>query len=190
MKKSTLRLVESALMVALAIVLNEFTVFKLPYGGSVTFCSQLPIIILSYRYGVKWGMFSGFVTSVINMLFGLQNFSYVSGIKAFIILALADYLIAFTCLGLGGVFRNRVKNQGKALALGSVVVSVIRFLCHFISGVTIWGDYADGFKSVWLYSLSYNGGYMLPEMIITAVGAVLISLVLDFGQENITKKSR
>lgn len=185
MKKTTQRLVESALMIALAVVLSELTVIKFPFGGSVTLFSQLPLVILSYRHGVKWGLFAGFTMGIFEMLFGLENFSYVYGIGAYLILVLADYLVAFTALGLGGIFRNKIKNQGAALAAGAVLVSVIRFLCHFVSGVTIWGDYAEGFKSVWLYSFTYNGGYMLPEAIITAVGAVLVSLVLDFRKPNI-----
>ena len=95
------RIAESAIMLALATVLSEFAVFKLPYGGSVTLFSQVPMIVISYRYGIKWGAFSGFVMGVIQLLFGLSNFSYVSGIVAYLILVFADYVIAFGCLGFG-----------------------------------------------------------------------------------------
>ena len=173
------RLAECGIMLALAVVLNEFTPIKLPYGGSVTFFSQLPIVVIGYRHGVKWGLFTGFVMGVIEMLFGLNNFSYVTGITAWLILAFADYVIAFSALGLGGVFRKTIKNQALSLAAGGALVSVIRVVCHFISGVTIWGDYADGAKAVWIYSLTYNGSYMLPELLITVVGALILGSLLN-----------
>ena len=172
------RLAECGVMLALAVVLNEFTPIKLPYGGSVTFFSQLPIVVISYRHGVKWGLFTGLAMGVIEMLFGLANFSYVTGIAAYLILIFADYVIAFSALGLGGVFRGSIKNQALSLAAGGALVSVIRFLCHFVSGATIWGGYAED-TPVLIYSLTYNASYMLPELIITVIGALVIGSLLD-----------
>ena len=179
------RIAESAIMLALATVLSEFAVFKLPYGGSVTLFSQVPMIVISYRYGIKWGAFSGFVMGVIQLLFGLSNFSYVSGIVAYLILVFADYVIAFGCLGFGGMFRNKIKNPACALALGGAVVSIIRFLCHFISGVTIWGDYSGGAVSAVWYSVTYNASYMLPELIITIIGCSVIGCMVDLSSPEI-----
>jgi thiamine transporter len=184
-KQKIRRVAESAVMLALATVLSEFAVFKLPYGGSVTLFSQVPMVALSYRYGIKWGAFSGMVMGVIQMLFGLGNFSYVSGVVAYLILIFADYVIAFGCLGLGGMFKNKVKNPALSLALGGGVVSVIRFLCHFISGVTIWGDYSGGAMSAVWYSITYNASYMLPELIITLVGCAVIGGMVDLSSPEI-----
>ncbi len=184
-KQKIRRVAESAVMLALATVLSEFAVFKLPYGGSVTLFSQVPMVALSYRYGIKWGAFSGMVMGVIQMLFGLGNFSYVSGVVAYLILIFADYVIAFGCLGLGGMFREKVKNPVLSLALGGGVVSVIRFLCHFISGVTIWGDYSGGAMSAVWYSITYNASYMLPELIITLVGCSVIGGMIDLSSPEI-----
>lgn len=183
-KQKTRRLAESAIMLALSTILAEFAVFKLPYGGSVTLFSQLPMVVISYRYGVKWGAFTGLVMAVIQMLFGLENFTWVSGIVAYLILIFADYIVAFGVLGLGGMFKNKIKNQAVSLALGSIVVSLVRYVCHFISGVTIWSSYAEG-ASVWEYSLTYNGSYMIPELIITAVGAVIVGSVFDLSSPEI-----
>lgn len=183
-KQKTRRLAESAIMLALSTILAEFAVFKLPYGGSVTLFSQLPMVVISYRYGVKWGAFTGLVMAVIQMLFGLENFTWVSGIVAYLILIFADYIVAFGVLGLGGMFKNKIKNQAVSLALGSIVVSLVRYVCHFISGVTIWSTYAEG-ASVWEYSLTYNGSYMIPELIITAVGAVIVGSVFDLSSPEI-----
>ena len=105
-KQKNRRLTESALMLALATILAEVAVFELPFGGSVTLFSQVPVILISYRYGVKWGLTTGLALSIIQLIFGIQNFSYVSGISAFMILAFCDYIIAFSALGLGGMFKN------------------------------------------------------------------------------------
>ena len=184
-KQKIRRVAESAVMLALATVLSEFAVFKLPYGGSVTLFSQVPMVALSYRYGIKWGAFSGMVMGVIQMLFGLGNFSYVSGVAAYLILIFADYVVAFGCLGFGGMFRDKIKNPALSLSLGGVVVSVIRFVCHFISGVTIWGDYSGGAMSAVWYSVTYNASYMMPELIITLVGCAVIGGMVDLASPEI-----
>ncbi len=179
------RLAESGLMVALATILSEIPVIKFPFGGSVTIFSQVPIVVVAYRYGIKWGAFTGLVMGVIQLLFGLSNFSYVSGLLSYLILLFADYIVAFGALGLSGMFKNKIKNQAVAIALGGAVVSVIRFICHFISGVTIWGDYSNGAQEVWAYSLEYNAGYMVPELIITVVGCVVIATIFDLSSQEI-----
>ena len=177
-KQKNRRLAESALMLALSTILAELPVISLPFGGSVTLFSQVPIVLVSYRYGVKWGVSTGLVMSMLQLVLGAHNFSYVKGIVSFLILALCDYIIAFTALGLGGMFKNKIKNDVFAISLGGVVVSVIRFICHFISGATIWKEYAEG-APVLEYSFSYNISYMLPELIITVIGLVVITGVFD-----------
>ena len=171
---TTKRLVISALFVALAVVLNELTPIKFPFGGGVTAFSQVPIVLLSFCYGVPWGLVCGVLFGVVEMMFGLAKFSYVSGIGAYLVVALFDYIVAFGGLGLAGMFRKVIKNKTVAIAVGAGVVSLLRYACHFLSGVTVWADYADGWQSVWAYSLSYNGGYMIPELIITVIGAIII----------------
>lgn len=191
MQNTNLRkLVECAIMIALATVLSYFTIFSAPMGGSITAFSQVPIVIIGYRHGLKWGTFTGVVYGVLQMLLqGLGNFAYVSGIGSYLILILFDYVLAFAALGIGGaIFRKAVKQQVVAIGLGAVIASALRFICHFISGVTIWGEYADGWKSVWTYSLGYNGFYMLFEGIITVVGVVALAIVLDFHSPNLIRK--
>ena len=186
-KQKNRRLAESALMIALSTILAELAVFSLPFGGSVTLFSQVPVILISYRYGVKWGLTTGLTMSVIQLLFGIQNFSYVSGVGAFLILALCDYIIAFSALGLGGMFKHKIKNDTISIALGGAVVTAIRFICHFISGATIWGEYADG-APVLEYSFKYNGSYMLPELIITVIGLVVVSSIFDLNSVELKTK--
>lgn len=183
-------LTECAIMVALSCVLSVVTVYALPQGGGVTAFSQVPIVIISYRHGLKWGAFSGFVLSVFQLISGVANFSYVNTIGAYIAVAMLDYLVAFTVLGFGGMFRNKIKNQALSVGLGAGIVSLLRLVCHFLSGVTVWADYADGWKNVWLYSLAYNGSYMGIETAITVLGAVLLSAVLDFRKPDLIRRKR
>lgn len=183
-------LTECAIMVALSCVLSVITIYSLPQGGSITAFCQVPIIIISYRHGLKWGAFSGFVLSVFQLIAGLSAFSYVKTIPAYIAVALLDYILAFTILGFGGMFKKKIKNQSLSIALGAGIVSFIRLICHFLSGVTVWADYAEGFKNVWIYSLAYNGSFMGVETAITILGVLALSSVLEFSSDNLVRKRK
>lgn len=187
----TRRITETAIMIALATVLSYVVFSKLPMGGSVTLFSQVPIIIIGYRYGLKWGAATGVIHGLLQMVLqGLENFSYVKGIGSYLILIFADYVVAFMVLGIGGaLFKKAVKNQALALGLGAAVASALRYLCHFVSGATIWKEYA-GDQAVWLYSLTYNATYMLPELIISVIGVVLLAVVLDFNSPTLIRKKK
>lgn len=201
MNQNTKRLVETAMLFAIAMILSFVKLFEMPWGGSVTLCSSLPIILISYRYGIKWGTFAGFVFSLLQLLTGMSALRAISG-SALVLSILLDYILAFTILGIGGLFRNRFKSPAVALALGSVVALFGRFLCSFASGFLIWGEWAEwtltelntalansilenfsGFSLSVVYSLFYNGMYMVPEIIITTVVAVMIAKVPQVKQK-------
>ena len=185
----TRRLTETAIMIAVATILSYITPYALPMGGSVTLFSQVPIVVIGYRYGAKWGTFTGILFGLLQMLLqGLGNFSYVNGFASYLILILFDYVLAFMALGLGAAFFRKMKYHTIGIVLGAVVASALRFLCHFISGVTIWGEYANGWKNVWAYSFAYNGSYMLVEMTITVFAVIVLSMLLDFTKPNLKKK--
>ena len=170
-------LAESAMMVALSIavfIVSDFIPWPYAYGGGFSMFGQVPIILVSYRHGVKNGLPAALALAIFEMIMGYKNFAYVSGIAAYLIVALADYIIAFGCLGLGGMFRDKLKNQTAELALGGTVVCIIRFLCHFISGVTIWSGYCPEDMAIGIYSFVYNGSYMLPEIILTVAGGFAV----------------
>ena len=189
-KSNVLRLTESAIMIALATVLSEIKLVDMPMGGSVTAFSMVPIIIIAYRYGTKWGLFTGFVQGLFQMLLGMHNLKSAGSVWAVIAVILFDYLVAFGVLGLGGVFRKSIKSQGLAMAAGSLLVSVLRYACHFISGWAVWGVWAPEGMPAWLYSLEYNATYMVPEAIVTVVGSMLICGFLDFSSRDITRRGK
>ena len=171
-------LVEGAAMVALATVLSFIRVFKLPWGGSITLLSMLPIVLFSIRRGVKSGLVVSFVYALVQFFQGVLDGLFGWGLTPGMLIAciLLDYVLAFFVLGLAGLFRKKSIVGwigGIALAVG------LRFVCHFLSGVVIWGSFGElwsGFSTdnTWLYSFLYNGCYMLPEMLFTIIGAVAL----------------
>lgn len=187
---------ECAIMVALATVLSMLKIWESPYGGSVTILSMAPIIVLSMRRGVKVGLVAGFVYSLVQLLLGLHNVAYVPTPGGIVLCILLDYLLPFTLLGLGGIFRNvsfsRNRNTSLVIAaiLGTLLVTLVRFACHIVSGVVIWYAldlewYKDDPGHIvnrygpWMFSLIYNGIYMVPEVIATTVGTPILTRALN-----------
>ena len=201
MNKKTKKLVVSAVMLALATILSMIKLWEMPWGGSITLFSMLPIIIVGFMYGTKWGVLTALTGALLQMLLGAtmsQAFAGLDGMSV-VYMAFLDYIVAFTVLGLGGIFKKCVKNSYLALILGVVVAVMLRYVAHFASGAILWGGYAEWFfsdpeafmavapelcKSVLenfsgnglacIYSLIYNGCYMIPELVITLIGAVAV----------------
>lgn len=178
MSKKTKILVEGAVMVALATVLSFIRVFKLPWGGSVTLLSMLPIVLFSIRRGIGPGFTVAFLFSLIQFAQGIIDGLFGWGLTPGMLIAciILDYIGAFTVLGIAGLFRKK----GLAGQIGGITLAVcLRFLFHFLSGVIVWksfGDLWQGFSTdnTYLYSLLYNGCYMLPELIFTLTGAIAL----------------
>ena len=165
-------LVECALMIAAGTVLSNIKIYELPNGGAVTFLSMLPFVLVSFRHGVKWGLFTGFVNSLLQMLLGfwappVPTFLYFLGE------VLLDYVLAFMALGLAELFARPFANRSAGVIVGTFAAGFLRFLCSFLSGVLVWGNLNEGL-SAWTYSLVYNASYMLPETLLTIVAALLI----------------
>lgn len=105
--KKVICMVECAILIALATVLSLIKFVDLPYGGSITVASMLPIALISYRRGLGWGLGSALVYAVIQQLFGLKNLSYATSWQAVIAIIMLDYIIAFVVIGLAGMFRKK-----------------------------------------------------------------------------------
>lgn len=190
-KVSTRILAESAIMVALATVLSMLKVWQSPYGGSVTVLSMAPVILLSLRHGVKTGLFAGLAYSLIQLLLGISNLAWIPTPMGIILCALFDYILPFTLLGLGGIFREKLGDRPiLAAALGAFLVSCIRYGCHVVSGAVIWYEldlvwYADDPTHIvnlygpWMFSIIYSAIYMIPEIIATTLGVGLLHKALS-----------
>lgn len=200
-----LRLTESGILLAIGILIDTFLKFDATwmYGGSVTLCSMLPLVIIAYKYGPAWGSLAGVVHGLITMMIsggragGLAAMIEENGgLSVFLWIMLLDYILAFGAIGLAGFAPKFTKNPASALALGAVFGLVGRFICHFLSGYLLFGSYAEWFfgeNVPWggwfldtfhgnalsaIYSLVYNGLYMVPEIILTVIGGLLVGRLL------------
>lgn len=185
MKNKKLQMIcTSAILIALSAALSFVKIWKMPWGGSVTLLSMLPVALISVRYGIKQGLFSSFLYACLQLFFGITMDGLLGwGLTSGMLFAciMLDYIIPFTAIGLSGIWKN--KGMGGVIG-GTVFALVIRFISHTLSGVFVFvsaGKLWDGFSTdnSWLYSLVYNGCYMLPEIILTAVGAVFVYRALD-----------
>lgn len=179
-KTNTRAMVECALMIAVGTVLAQIKIFEMPRGGSVTLVSMLPFIIVSFRHGLKWGLLTGFVNSLLQMLLGFYA-PPAGTVTALISMVLLDYVLAFSVLGAACVFAKPFKNKIVGVGVATASVCFMRFICSFLSGALIWGSYQSSYEwavglSVWQYSFIYNMGYMLPEIILTTIAACLIAV--------------
>ena len=207
----TRRLTESAMLLALAIVLEvtaKLIIPELPFGGQITFAAMLPVVVISWRHGLRWGFVASFTYALLEMAIGMKTVSaaFLPGyfgdgamiLKA-LLMCLLDYIAAYTVLGLGGLFRGRIQKPGLSLLLGCLVALSARYLMHILSGYILFAEYAawfftqDGFPA-WgqqlvdslspnalalTYSAVYNGMYMVPELVITAILSLPVAKLIS-----------
>jgi thiamine transporter len=182
-------LIESAMMIALSTVLSIFKIIEMPYGGSVTVASMLPMVVLAYRHGIGCGLTAGFAYAALQQLLGLNTLSYVTGWQSIVAIILLDYIVAFTVVGLGGIYRSIAKSEQSALVLGTITVAILRYVCHVISGATVWAGLSIPTEAALIYSIGYNATYMLPETIITAAAAYYLASLIDFKKETPSRRA-
>ena len=214
MKNNTQRLVKTAILLAIATVLSVITVFRLPFGGSVTPVSMMPVILISFMFGVKWGLFSAFIYSLLQMLTGMDVVSalFMPGDSQMLVwqavsVCIIDYVLAYMMLGFGGIFKGKLGNRYAEIALGAFVSLLLCYIMHIISGYIFYGAWAEwfftqeGFYSIgskimekfsgnslsMLYSVIYNGLYMIPEIIITTAVTPVVLKILD--KSNLLEKA-
>lgn len=174
MKPNLKKLTVSAIVIALSTVLSELIPsISLPMGGSITVLSMVPVCLIGIMFGTKWGVLANLVYGGIQLIFGAGNLAYATWWGAVVAIILFDYVIAYGVLGLSGVFKKVIKNKALAAVLGVILVCVLRYLCHFITGVTVWREIADLWGAVW-YSITYNATYMVPEIITTPLAVFLL----------------
>ncbi len=168
---------ECSIMLALAVVLSFIKFFQLPFDGSITLCSMLPICLVSIKYGLGWGLGTAFLYSWTQILQG-GVFGWGLTPEMLVASLFLDYIIAFTVLGLAGLFRKK-GFWGKIC--GITLACFLRFLTHFLAGIILWAKYEEfvAFGTTWvnqpvLYSICYNGIYMLPDTVIVVVVAVIL----------------
>ena len=159
MKLDSKLLAEVAVTVALGTVLSNIKVYQMPYGGSLTLASMVPLFLLSMRRGPYVGVFAGAVHGMVQL--ALQPYILTP------VQVIIDYPLPFACIGLAGFFK-------KIPLLGVVVGIAGRFLSHFVSGVVFWYMYTPEGMTAVVYSAVYNGSYLIGELIISAIVVYLL----------------
>ena len=176
--KSTNRcLAEGGIAIALALVLSYL---KIPimsgfggFGGSIDFV-MVPLIVFAVRWGYGWGLLAG-------LAFGTLKYFLASGGAISWVSIIFDYSVAYAFVGFAGLLRKDTQ-----LPLAALIGCAARFVIHFISGVTVYAQYMpeefmgiSGMTPV-LYSILYNGTYMLPNTVIAViVCAALIPVLME-----------
>ena len=172
-------LTECAIMLALSFALSCAKLFEMPMGGSVTIASMLPVMLISIKYGVSVGLATSFTYSLTQMLQALASanvFPYCETAGTLVLCILFDYIVPFTLLGLAGLFHKLkiTKNTELNVYIGIVSTVVLRFICHFVTGVVIWKQWAPDGMGKYLYSFLYNAGFLSLDFIICIVCAILM----------------
>lgn len=180
------RLTESAVMIALSTILSLFKLVDLPYGGSITPASMLPVLLIAYRYGTGWGLLTGFVHGVVQFVLGTQVLSYVTGTMSVAAVIVFDYFLAFAVIGFGGLFKKSIRRQNFALCTGAALTGLLRYICHVISGCTVWAGLSIPTVGALIYSLVYNATYMIPETLVLVLAAWYIGSTVDFSSTRLT----
>lgn len=209
-KKNLYWLVESAVMIALAIVLeivSKMFLPKLPFGGQFTIVSMLPVILVGWKYGITKGLVTGFAYSLAEAVIGIADGTITAaflpveedglGVGKAILMLFLDYILAYTVLGFAAMYKKSIKKNWLSLALGALTVLVFRYMSHILSGYILYGAWAEWFFTEnvsWgagiyakfkenanilslVYSIIYNGLYMIPEIIITPIVAAVVGKI-------------
>lgn len=162
-------LTEIGLVVALAFILDLVKLWRVPQGGSITLAA-VPLVILALRHGLGASLLAGGLLGTIKLLFG--------GYVVHPLQAILDYPLAFILLGLVGAFRKLYfKKDGAWWTISLAIFTGIlgRFICHFLSGLLFFSQYApEGMSLIW-YTTIYNGIHLIPTMILTNIVVLFLT---------------
>lgn len=167
-QKTTKSITYAAVCISLGFALSYVKFFSMPQGGSVTLASMLPLMLYSYMFGTKKGLYAGLVYGLLQFMQSPRIYEPMQ--------FLLDYPLAFACIGLAGLFRGMKLFKGNKIAefcVGSTIAASLRFVCHVISGVFVFYSWA-GDQNPIVYSLAYNSFVFIDLIIAVAVGVMLL----------------
>lgn len=165
----------AGICIALSFALSYLRIVKMPQGGSITVASLLPLMIYSFMFGTKKGVFAGMIYGIMQ---AVQD-TYILHPAQFLL----DYPVAFAAIGLAGAFAN-LKSLDKLpqvqFALGAIVAGVGRYVSHLLSGIFAFGAFAPEGQPVFVYSLTYQAAYVLPDLLIVIVAGLIVFSAKSF----------
>lgn len=177
-RKNLQPLLEAAIMAALALILDLLPSIKLSPFISISF-AMVPVFILSFRWGLRYGLLSGFLWGLLQLVIGDV---YILHWFQFII----EYFIAFSFVGFAGIVMKYVQQSfqvGNKVAgmtwvvVGIFISSLARYIIHYIAGVVFWGSYAPEGQPAWLYSLIVNGSAWIGNFLFSSVVLIILLAV-------------
>ena len=128
----------AAVCIAMSFALSYLAPIHLPYGGSVTIASLLPLMIYSYMFGVRKGVFAGAIYGLLQVIRTRGSCTLHNPF---------DYPIAFAGIGLAGMFRG-VHALDKApqvkFLLGASSARQIRYLHLFRASLPFGHRFTTG----------------------------------------------
>ncbi|MBQ7153997.1 MAG: energy-coupled thiamine transporter ThiT [Synergistaceae bacterium] len=154
-------MIEGALCIALCIVLEKINIFSMPQGGSVDF-ELIPLLLFTYRRGIKWGIQAGFITGLVKILLGAYFLNVVQ--------VALDYPLAYACVGLAALHPR---------IIGLLVAAAGQITCSVISGVVFFAEYAPEGQSTFMYSLMYNMPVLGAKYLLSGIVAMFMWKVLE-----------
>ena len=170
-------LAEGGIAVALSIALSYVEIQLGTQGGSVDIV-MVPLIVFALRHGAGVGVLA-------SLVFGTLKYVFANGFAISWVSILFDYSGAYAVVGLAGLAATLfVTEKGITPAravTGTLIGGLLRYFVHFVSGVTVYAEYMpDEFlglpmNSLAIYSLLYNGLYMVPNII---AAVILVPVVI------------
>ena len=177
-KNKIVTMTEIAVFASIGFVLDVLASFYSGFfvnGGSISF-ALLAVVILSFRRGAGAGVCCGLVIGLLDLTDGFYTIAD-TWYNGFFQISL-DYILTYMLVGLVGLIKPLIKNNFVlVISLATLVGGLLKYLCHFISGVLFWPEFPNqpiGERVI--FSLVYNGSYMIPTIIVCVVVSVLISI--------------
>ncbi|MCR4557754.1 MAG: MIP family channel protein [Saccharofermentans sp.] len=192
-RENILRISTGGVCLALAFVLSQLKLFEMPMGGSVTPASTLPMIVYGVAFGPVWGFILAFIFSLLQLIGGWLVTPFQ---------VILDYTIGYTALGFAGFAAlkkdNRLKINGALerfrgtsiikIIVFTIIAYIVRWLGSVASGVIFYADYAAdaGYDSALIYSMVYNGSFLLADLAILSVVLVILYMVIPSSRKDNT----
>ena len=168
MKKNTRMIAEGGVCIALAVALSFLKIAPVADGGSIDLV-MIPLCFFALKWGAGWGCLAGLVFGTIKLFLGGHALTLISFVF--------DYSVAYAAVGLAGLFGKKEK----ARPFGAFFGGFVRFIIHVISGFTVYAEWMPEeflgmhMSSTVIYSLLYNGIYMIPNIIICVLVIALLN---------------
>lgn len=171
----TKRLTLTGLLISISLILSKCKISFLINGGSITLFSMVPLIIISFMYSYRWGLFSGSIYGLLHFITTNTSFKGLNIVTVCTSIFL-DYIVAFSFVGFTSFFTiYGIKSINIRLTIPVISSFFFKFLTHVLSGILIWNTVFHAFWASLISSITYNLIYNIPEVLITLIGILIVN---------------